>query len=849
MKSDEGGAAMSDLRWRRLEEIFHRALEVPPEERRALLDAACAGDDALRREVEALLRNSDPAAERVGRVVADAAAGLAASAGANPVGTVIDAYRVVARLGEGGMGEVFLAEQDAPVHRRVALKTIKPGMDTREVLRRFEAERQSLALMNHPSIARVLDAGMTPDGRPYFVMDLVTGPPITDYCDRKRLSIAARLALFLDVLAGVQHAHLQGIIHRDIKPSNVLVEEHDGKPVPKIIDFGIAKAVGEGGPDRTLMTAQGHLVGTPAYMSPEQAGLGSGSVDTRTDVYSLGVLLYELLVGAPPHDPQSLRASAYDEMLRIIREVEPLRPSVRLGTLATTDVVSSTRGTELATLRRSLRGDLDWITLKAIEKEPARRYTTPSEMAADIRRYFDNEAVQAGPPTVRYRARKFVRRHRAAVIAASVVVMALGLGALGATIGMVRASHAEAEARRAASTADATTAFLVDLFKESYPDQARGRPPDARQILDRGAQRIETQLVDQPLVRARLSGIMGDVYRDIGEYGEADTLLHREVALLEEGGSDSLTLAAAVNRLAIFLRATGRVDSAIPLYQRALGLRERALPPDNLDVASSMNNLANAYAVSGHFDQAIPLLRRALAIREKGLPPNDPTLGGTYSNLATMLMDTEETDSARVYYQKNLRIQEAQPGPVSPGLARALYNLGGLEHHLERYEAARPLYERALAILEKVYSPEHAEVSSALLNLGAVAFHLGDYATAESTLARAHAIRVKVFGVRSSMVAKVDRAMAQLRQREGRLADSRRAYARALWGFGSATKDDSLQTATTLFQFADCLRDLKDRRAERDALVRSLQIREALLPPADPDIAEVRARLASSSSE
>ncbi|MGE5176698.1 MAG: tetratricopeptide repeat protein [Hyphomicrobiales bacterium] len=838
---------MSDARWARLEEIFHRALEAPPEERPALLDDACAGDEALRRDVEALLRNSDPEGERIGRAVADAAAGLAASAGADPIGAAIGPYRVIARLGEGGMGDVFLAEQSAPVHRRVALKTIKPGMDTREVLRRFEEERRSLALMNHPSIARVLDAGTTPDGRPYFVMDLVTGPPITEYCDRKRLPIAARLALFLDVLAGVQHAHLQGIIHRDLKPSNVLVEEHEGKPVPKIIDFGIAKAIEGTGPDRTLVTMQGHLVGTPAYMSPEQAGLGAGSVDTRTDVYSLGVLLYELLVGTPPHDPQSLRASAHDEMLRIIREVEPLRPSARLGALPGTDAVSATRATESGTLRRSLRGDLDWITLKALEKEPARRYTTPSEMAADIRRYFGNEAVQAGPPTARYRARKFVRRHRVAVVAASVVVIALGLGALGATIGMIRASRAEADARRAASTADATAGFLVDLFKESYPDQARGKPPDARDILDRAAKRIETQLTGQPLVRARLSGIIGDVYRDIGEYGEADRLLHREVALLEEAGADSLTLAGALTRLAIFLRATGRVSESIPLYERALELRERALPLDHLDVASAMNNLANAYAMSGHFHRAIPLLRRALAIREKGMAPNDPTLGGTYNNLATMLMEIEETDSARIYYEKNLRIQEAQPGPVSPGLARALYNLGGLEHHLGHYAAARPLYERALAILEKVYSPEHAEVSSALLNLGVVSFKLGDDATAESTLTRARAIRVNVFGARSSMVAKVDRAVAELRQRQGRLYEARRTFERALWGFGVATKDDSLQTATTLFEFADCLRDLKDRRAEHDALVRSLHIRETLLPPGDPDIAEVRARMGSSS--
>jgi serine/threonine protein kinase/tetratricopeptide (TPR) repeat protein len=832
-------------RWERLQEIFHRALAAAPEERPALLDRACGDDDALRREVAALLRGAEGADQRLGRAVAEAAIDLTGPSEPDLSGALLGPYRVAERLGEGGMGEVYLAEQIEPVRRRVALKTIKRGMDTRDVLRRFESERHALERMSHPSIARVLDAGTTPDGRPYFVMDLVTGPPITEYCDRNRLPVARRLALFLEVVAAVQHAHLQGIVHRDLKPSNVLVEEHGGVPVPKIIDFGIAKAIGEGELERTLLTAAGHLIGTPAYMSPEQAGLGAAPVDTRTDVYSLGVLLYELLVGAPPLDPQALRASAYEEMRRMIREVEPQRPSLRLAGLAVTRDVTTGRGTELASLRRTLRGDLDWITLKALEKDPARRYTTPSELAADIRRYFGHEAVQAGPPTLRYRARKFVRRHRTGVTAAALVAASLVAGVVGTTLAMFRASQAEREARRSAETANQTTAFLEGLFRESYPSRARGRAPTAREILDRGARRIDQELGDQPRVRARLAGIIGDVYREIGEYDEAASLLRESVSFEQRARPpDSLALANAYNRLGILMRVTGRRDSARALLEKALGIRERGLDSLDLDLAASCNNLANLYAVSGDFDRAIPLARRALAIRERRLPANDPQLGASYSNIGTMLSETGNLEGARPYYERNLRIQETQPGPESPGLAAAVYNLAGLEHQMEHWDKARALYERALALLERVYAPDHAEVSSALLNIGSVAAHQGDFGRAESVLARASSIRIKVFGADSPMRAKVLRAQGELWRREGKRGPSRRAFERALRDFDRRDRADSLETATTLLGYATCLEELSDGAAARAALGRALAIREAILPPDDSRIAEARSRLA-----
>jgi tetratricopeptide (TPR) repeat protein len=578
-------------------------------------------------------------------------------------------------------------------------------------------------------------------------------------------------------------------------------------------------------------------------MSPEQAGLGAGAVDARTDVYSLGVLLYELLAGAPPLDPDTLRSAAHDEMLRMIREVDPPRPSARI--VASPGDVSATRSTEPAALRKALRGDLDWITLKALEKDPARRYLTPSELAADIRRYFENQAVQAGPPTLGYRARKFVRRHRGSVAAAGVVALALVAGVIGTSVGLVRAAREQREAVRSAETANATAKFLVGLFSESYPDRARGTPPTAREILDRGAKRITTELRDQPRVRARLSGILSDVYRQIGEYRPAERLGRDEVSLLEASSpADSLGLASAYNRLAILTRILDRRDSALVLYERALGIRQRHLPPGHPDRVASLSNLANLFGVEHEFGRAIPLARQVLAIRERVLAPNDPLLGATYNNLATMLTETGDYASARTYYQKNLHIQEAQSGPPTPWLAAAVYNLAGLEFDLDHYDAARSLYERALTLLEKVYSPDHVEVSAALLNVGKVAAHQGDFGRAESTLARAAEIRTRVFGAHSVMMAKVDRARGELWRLEGEYPRARRALERAIHDFGDANRADSLDAATTWIDYADCLRDMKDPAGERAALHHALDIRRALLPDDDENVQEVRQRLA-----
>jgi serine/threonine protein kinase len=439
---------------RRAQQLFLAASELDsPESQAKFLDEACGGDRALRDEVESLLAVSRRAGEFLERAAPDRARDVREfgdTADHLPTtqapGALIGPYKLLEAIGEGGMGTVWVAEQTRPMRRKVALKLVKPGMDSRQVLSRFEAERQALALMDHPNIAKVYDGGMTEQGRPYFVMEYVKGIPLTKYCDDARLPLQERLKLFVSICQAVQHAHQKGIIHRDLKPSNILVCLYDGQPVPKVIDFGLAKAMHQPLTEHTLHTAHGFMVGTPLYMSPEQAEFNNLDVDTRTDIYSLGVILYELLTGGTPLEQQQFKQAALDEMLRLIKEVEPPKPSTRLSGSASLPSIAAQRGLDPAQLSKQVRGDLDWIVMKSLEKERSRRYETANGLARDVERFLNDEPVEACPPSTGYRLRKLLRRHRRSVALAASVLTALLIGIAATTLALFEARRQQAAA-------------------------------------------------------------------------------------------------------------------------------------------------------------------------------------------------------------------------------------------------------------------------------------------------------------------------------------------------------------------------------------------------------------------
>ena len=450
------------------EAIFHAARDIPdPDRRREYVREACGGDEARIAHIEALLAAADGTDSLLDRPAAGTAVATIDQPTTESPGTVIGPYKLIEQIGEGGMGSVWMAQQTEPVKRLVAVKLIKAGMDSRQVIARFEAERQALALMDHPNIARVLDGGTTSGGRPYFVMDLVKGVPITRYCDEHHLTPRQRLELFIPVCQAVQHAHQKGIIHRDLKPSNVLVALYDGKPVPKVIDFGVAKAAGQQLTDKTLVTGFGAIVGTLEYMSPEQAEVNQLDIDTRSDIYSLGVLLYELLTGSPPFSRKELAQAGMLEMLRVIREQEPSKPSTKLSTAEGLPTLAANRGTEPAKLTKLVRGELDWIVMKALEKDRNRRYETANGFAMDVQRYLADEPVLACPPSAGYRLRKFARRNRGGLAVAALVLFFLVL--LGSGVGWVvrdrSAREAEAARQQAGAAGEGGRGGRVDLWR------------------------------------------------------------------------------------------------------------------------------------------------------------------------------------------------------------------------------------------------------------------------------------------------------------------------------------------------------------------------------------------------
>jgi serine/threonine protein kinase/tetratricopeptide (TPR) repeat protein len=728
-------------------------------------------------------------------------------------------YRIIQKLGEGGMGEVYEAEQTEPIRRRVALKIIKWGMDTKQVVARFESERQALALMGHPNIARVYDAGATEQGRPFFVMECVKGVPITEYCDKHKLNNRQRLDLFNQVCEGIQHAHQKGIIHRDIKASNVLVMIQDDKPVPKIIDFGVAKAIAQRLTEKSVFTEMGQLIGTPEYMSPEQAEMTGLDIDTRTDVYSLGVLLYELLVGVLPFESEDLRSVGFDEIRRKIREEEPPKPSTRLTTPGfDTDHAMRSRQTDLSTLSKQLKGELDWITMKAMAKDRTQRYASASELAADVTRYLKHEPVVAGPPSATYRLRKYVRRHKVGVAAASLVVLAMIIGITGTTIGLLKAVKAEKRAREEAETAQRVSDFLVGLFEVSDPSEARGNTITAREILDKGAGKIEEELQQQPRIQSRLMETMGRVYRNLGLYALAAPILEKSLSLKRKVyGEEHMEVATGLHTLAVLYDTQGKYQEAESFFRQSLAIKEKIFGQDHPEVARSLNSIAVVNWNQGKYAEAEPLFQRSLAIKERALGPDDPEVGNTITNLGVLYHLQSKFEEAEPLFQRALAISEKVLGEDHPDVAASLNNLGSLYEDMEKREEAEPLYERALAIWEKALGPEHSDVGIALHNLANLFRDQGKYDKAGPYYVRSEAIFKKALGEEHPYVAYSFREQANLYRDQGRHDDAEDLYRRSLEIFEKSMGPDHLNVAETLEQYALLLRKV-DRSTEAENL-------------------------------
>jgi serine/threonine protein kinase/Flp pilus assembly protein TadD len=719
--------------------LFNAARQIQsPEARREYLREACGDDGELYRRVEALLRIHDEDPTFLGSPTEELHALLGDAVGEDP-GTQVGPYKLLQKLGEGGMGTVFLAEQTQPVHRQVAVKVIRPGMDSRQVLARFEAERQALALMDHPHIAKVLDAGTTPTSRPYFVMELIDGVPITAYCDRARCTIRQRLELFVPVCQAVQHAHQKGIIHRDLKPSNVLVTLYDGKAVPKVIDFGIAKATGQKLTERTLETQVGSVVGTLEYMSPEQAEAGQLDIDTRSDIYSLGVLLYELLTGTTPLQPELTRDAALLDLLRKVREEEPTRPSTRLDTTEELPTIAANRGVEPKKLRGLVQGDLDWIVMKCLEKDRTRRYETANALARDLERYLNEEPVEASPPSPGYRLRKFARKHRKVLLAAGAFVLLLTAGVVVSTWQAVRATAAEqaasrerdravAEKERAdeqAAVAQAVKGFLQNdllsqatAYKQSGPDRKPDRDIKVRTLLDRAGANIAGKFDQQPLVEAEIRNTLGITYDLLGEHAQAEVHAARARALFVGVlGPEDIRSVHATNNLANALKGQRRTDEARKLFEEVLEVSRRVFGPDHPATLGAMNNLANTFGDLGRWNDARSLHEEALRARRRLNGPEHPETLQSMNNLAVALRTLRRFDEARKLHEETIHLQRDVLGPEDPQTLGSMHNLALVLSLQGELDEAIKQYEQVLEVQGRVLGPEHPATLNVMYDL------------------------------------------------------------------------------------------------------------------------------------
>ena len=743
--------------WEHVKDLLHQALQLGPEQRARFLSDACSSDAALRAELESLL-----SAEAGLRSSFMQSPFLADEPGQYPnrfgaAGTLeggetfAQHFRLVRRLGEGGMGQVWLAEQTSPVRRQVAIKLIRAGIYDETIVQRFQSERQSLAIMDHPAIAKVFDAGTTSQGQPYFVMEYVPGLPITEYCDQKRLRISDRLELFIQVCEGVQHAHQKAVIHRDLKPANVLVQEIDGKPVPRIIDFGLAKATTPGGSGEILFTQLGHFMGTPGYMSPEQADTTVQDVDTRTDVYSLGVVLYVLLAGSQPFENKTGQKQPLDELLRKLREEEPPRPSTKVGADHGRSALSAeARGIEPGQLVNALRGDLDWITMKALEKDRARRYGAPSELSSDIRRYLDHEPIVARPASGAYRLRKYARRHRVAVFVSAGLMLLLASFSVLQAFQLRRITRERDRATHERDRATRITDFMTGMFKVSDPSEGGGSKVTAREILDKASNDMEVGLAKDPEVRSQMMQVMARSYTNVGLYSRAHELAQRALdAHLSLLGPDDPKTLESMAQLGWILNREGKYVEAEKMERQALGGERRVLGPEDPLTIETMTDLAFVAQGPGDFAQGEKLAREAIAVGTRRLGPESPQVMRSMHYLGTALWNQGRYAEAEQEFRQLVDVERRVASSDHLETVKAMGNLALAVHSQGRLAEAELLYRDALANAQRMLGPDHPSTTRIMDNLSSLLFEEGRFSDAEKICREALAIESRTLGPES----------------------------------------------------------------------------------------------------
>ena len=800
---------MTADQWEQIQTIFVQALSRPLPERADFLDTACPEEDpALRREVEALLDE----AERPGPIDALASELVgpltARWRGVPTADDRVGPYRIIREIGRGGMGVVYLAERaDGQYEHRVALKVMREHTADADRLARFLHERQILAQLTHPNIAQLLDGGVTDTGAPFFVMEYVAGQPIHAYCDEHALPIEARLELVEAVGAAVQHAHQALIIHRDLKPSNILAFEpgaaDTGHGTVKLLDFGIAKLL-ETLPNEAPRTQAGRALMTPEYAAPEQ--VRGEAVTTATDVYALGVLLYKLLTGRRPYRLDGASPAAIE---RIVSETEPLPPSEAARTpvdgAKPAEAVdrAAARATTPDRLARRLAGDLDTIILKALQKEPSRRYASVEALLDDLRRYRDGQPVQARPDTLGYRTKKFIRRNRASVMAAALVVVSL-VGGLTAALWQARIAAAERDqAQLEAAKAEQVTAFFVDLFGAADPSEAQGDTLNAFEVVDRGAAQIEQDLPDQPEVRAAVKASIGQVYQNMGDY-----------------------------------------ERAQPLLEDALDLRRAALGPQHPEVAHSLNDLGVILHYRGEFEAAEARYREALQMRRQGLDAPHEGIASTLNNLGAVLHHQGSLDSAETYYRDALAMRQLLVADDDPELAVNIANVAMIRKYKGDYATADSLLREALAIQRAALGHEHPSVASTLNNIGTTRLEMGDEQGAIDALQEALAIRRTVLGAEHPLVAQSLNNLAAAYERIDRLNQAERLYREALALRRRLFGNEHPALTSTLNNLALVLRTRGELDAAEPLLRESLALRRTFYGDDHPRVARALSNLA-----